>query len=70
MRSIRNTGRHTAYAAMLSKMGKQACEASGVKEPEIIPFPRYSIKPKQGSWLEKLMKEGKVEYVPKGKNRK
>jgi hypothetical protein len=69
MRSIRNTGRHVAQTAMLMKMGKEAFKKSGLEELDLIPFPRYSVKPKKGSWLQKLMDEGKVEYVPKEKKK-
>ena len=70
MRSIRNTGRHVAHAAMVLAMGKSMFKESGLKEPDMIPFPRYSVKPKPGSWIQKLIDEGKVQYVPKGKNLK
>jgi multimeric flavodoxin WrbA len=68
MKSIRNTGKHVAQMAMILKMGKQAFKGSGLKELELIPFPRYSVKPKPGSWIQKLVDEGKVELVTKEKS--
>lgn len=66
MKAIRNVGRHTAHVAMMTKLGKMRIKELGLKEPEIFPWPRYSVKPKPGSWIQKLMDEGKIEYVPKG----
>lgn len=62
-RSIRNLGRHIGVAAMILKLGRMEFEKRGFQEPEIIGFSRYSQKPKKGTWLEKLMNEGKVKYV-------
>ncbi|MDY6974458.1 MAG: flavodoxin family protein [Thermodesulfobacteriota bacterium] len=67
-KSIRNVGRHVAIAAMLFKLGKKAFEEGGYKAPEIIPFTRYSVKPKKGSWVQKLIDDGRVTYVDKGDN--
>ncbi len=65
MRAVRNVGRHTAYVAMLTKLGKQRFAEIGFKEPDAFSFPRYSVKPKPGSWIQKLIDEGKMVYVPK-----
>jgi hypothetical protein len=51
---------------MITKLGKQDFKTQGFTEPEIVPFLRYAIKPKPGSWLEKLIADGKIEYVSKG----
>lgn len=67
-KSIRNVGRHVAATAMMLKLGKLAFEKGEYDGPTIFPFTRYSVKPKKGSWVQKLMDEGKVEYVDKGKN--
>lgn len=65
-RSIRNLGRHVAVAAMTLKLGMMEFKKRGFKEPQIVPsFTKYSVKPKKGTWLEKLMEEGKVKYIPK-----
>lgn len=66
MKSIRNIGRNTAYVAMITKLGRKEFKSQGLTEPEIVPFLRYAIKPKPGSWLEKLINDGKIEYVSKG----
>ncbi|MBW2029208.1 MAG: flavodoxin family protein [Deltaproteobacteria bacterium] len=68
MKAIRNVGRHTAYVAMMTKLGKERIRELGLTEPEVFPWPRYSVKPIPGSWIDKLIKEGKVEYVPKGES--
>ena len=62
---LRNLGRHMAVDAMTLKMGRKAFAASGLKAPELIPFPRYSVKPLKGSWIQHLIDIGKVEYVKK-----
>lgn len=62
-RTLKNLGRHMAVAAMTLKLGRRAFAERGFKEPEPISFTRYSIKPKKGSYLEKLVKEGKMVYV-------
>ncbi|MDP2646482.1 MAG: flavodoxin family protein [Desulfobacterales bacterium] len=67
-KSLRNVGRHVAVAAMRCKLANKAFEEGGYEGPEIIPFTRYSVKPKKGSWVQKLMDDGRVEYVSKGKN--
>ncbi len=64
-RTLRNTGRNVANAALLTKLGKQALYDQGYKEVEFQSFVRYSVKPKPGSWVDKLIKEGKVIYVGK-----
>ncbi|MBI2830042.1 MAG: flavodoxin family protein [Chloroflexi bacterium] len=64
-RTLRNLGRWLAVSAMLMKLGRQAFEKAGIKEPEEQYFSRYAGgKPKPGSIIDKLIKEGKVTYVP------
>ncbi len=63
--TLRNLGRHTAVMAMTMKLGVRAFEEKGFKAPELIPFPRYSVKPRKGSWIQHLIDIGKVQYVPK-----
>ena len=67
-KSLRNVGRHVAVAAMTLKLGKKAFETGKYEAPEILPFTRYAVKPKKGSWVQKLIDDGKVVYVNKGKN--
>ena len=62
-RTLRNLGRHLAVAAMTMKLGRKAFVEGGYKEPELISFTRYALRPKAGSYVDKLVKEGKVVYV-------
>lgn len=62
-RTLRNLGRHLAVGAMTMKLGRKAFVEEGYKEPESISFTRYSIRPKAGSYVDKLVKEGKVVYI-------
>ena len=62
-RTLKNLGRHLAESAMVMKLGREAFKKAGFKETEVISFTKYSVKPKKGSYVEKLMKEGKVTYV-------
>lgn len=64
-RTLKNLGRHMAVAAMSMKLGREAFAEQGYKEPETISFTRYSVKPKKGSYLDMLSKEGKVKIVDK-----
>ncbi len=64
-RALRNVGRHDSYVAKLTKMGKVAFEESGLKAPNPISFNTYSVKPKKGSWIQKLIDDGRVTYRPK-----
>lgn len=63
-RTLKNLGRWLAVAAMHMKLARTAFRQAGYAEPEIIPFTQYSVKPKPGSYVDKLMKEGKVTFVP------
>lgn len=62
-RTLKNLGRQLAVAAMILKLGRKAFLEGGYEEPEFIPFTRYSVKPKPGSYVDKLIKEGKVVFV-------
>ena len=62
-RSLKNLGRHLAEAAMVMKLGRETFKKEGFKEMEVIPFTRYSVKPKPGSYVDRLIKEGKVTFV-------
>ncbi len=65
MKAVRNVGRHTAYVALMTKLGKERIKELGLKEPSGLPWKKYSVKPKPGSYVEKLIKEGKIEFVSK-----
>ncbi|MDP2643809.1 MAG: flavodoxin family protein [Desulfobacterales bacterium] len=62
-RTLKNLGRWLAVGAMRMKLGRLAFEAAGIEEPDLIPFTNYSVKPKKGSHVDKLMKEGRVTFV-------
>ncbi|MBI2829913.1 MAG: flavodoxin family protein [Chloroflexi bacterium] len=62
-RALKNVGRFLAMAAMFMKLGRTAFQQGGYRTPEVVPFTEYYLKPEPGSYVEKLMKEGKVKYV-------
>ncbi len=62
--ACRNLGRNVAFVAMAIKQGTQGLEQAGVKIPEIVTFRRSLDKPAPGSYLERLVNEGKVKLVP------
>jgi len=63
-RTLRNLGRWLAVAAMMFKLGHLAMEAAEVKRAPTQMFTRYAAaKPKPGSVIDALIKEGKVTYV-------
>ncbi len=64
-RTLRNLGRNMAVTAMSLKLGRRAFKDAGYEEPENISFTRYSVKPKKGSYVDRLIQEGKVEFVSK-----
>jgi len=63
MRGVRNMGRSTAIAALHAKAALIQIKREGVKLPEIRPFKTYNTKPEEGSYLDKLVKEGKLELT-------
>lgn len=63
MRSVRNLGRNVAAVALEVKAGQQALAEAGISLPSTFSFKRYSVKPKEGSYIDKLVKEGEVELV-------
>ncbi len=62
-RSLKNLGRHLAEAAMVMKLGREAFDKKDLKKTEFMSFTKYSVKPKPGSYVDKLIKEGKVTFV-------
>lgn len=64
-RTLKNLGKQLAVAAMTLKMGRKAFIEAGFKEPELIAFTKYSVKPKEGSYVDRMIKEGKVTFVSK-----
>ncbi|MBI2829547.1 MAG: NAD(P)H-dependent oxidoreductase [Chloroflexi bacterium] len=64
-RTLRNLGKWLAVSAMMFKIGRLALEAAEIDIPVDQGFVRYAAgKPKPGSVLDKLIKEGKVTYIP------
>ncbi|MBI2829970.1 MAG: flavodoxin family protein [Chloroflexi bacterium] len=64
-RTLRNLGRWLAVASMMLKVGKMTFKCAELKVPDTQMFVRYAAAPpKPGSVLDKLIKEGKVTYVP------
>jgi multimeric flavodoxin WrbA len=64
-RTLKNLGRNMAVTAMTLKLGREAFKAQGFKEPDNISFTRYSVKPRKGSYVDKLIQEGRVKYISK-----
>ena len=62
-RTLKNLGRWLAVAAMTLRLGRAAFKQAGYYAPEAAPFTKYSVKPKPGSYVDKLIKEGKVTFV-------
>jgi multimeric flavodoxin WrbA len=62
-RTLKNLGRWLAVNAMVVKLGRTAFKQAGYAEPEIIGSPQYKGKPKKGTYLERMVKEGKVTCV-------
>ncbi|MDP2643328.1 MAG: flavodoxin family protein [Desulfobacterales bacterium] len=62
-RTLRNLAKNVVEMALIVKAGKEELAKKGIKLPEIFSFKKYSVKPKRGSFVEKLMKEGKLQYV-------
>ncbi|MBI2829912.1 MAG: flavodoxin family protein [Chloroflexi bacterium] len=64
-RTFRNLGKWLAVSAMMMKLARTACQEAEVPSLSAQWFARYAAAaPKPGSVLEKLVKEGKVTYVP------
>ncbi len=62
-RTLKNLGRWLAVAAMFMRLSREGFKAAELKAPEMQPYTEYYIKPDPGSYVDKLMKEGKVKYV-------
>ncbi|MBI2829966.1 MAG: flavodoxin family protein [Chloroflexi bacterium] len=63
-RTLRNLGRWLAVSAMMLKLGRLAAHEAEIPGPQPQHFVRYSQKPKPGSIVDRLIKEGKITYVP------
>lgn len=63
MRGAGSAGINTAIRALWVKAGLRTIEEQGIKIPQQHLFKRYNIQPEKGSYVEKLVREGKVELV-------
>lgn len=61
--SCRNLGRNVAFVSKVVKKGVEALEEAGVKMPEVVSYRRFPEKPLAGSYVEKLVKDGKIKVV-------
>ncbi len=62
-RALKNLGRSLAMGAMTMRLAREGFKEAELYAPEIMPYTEYYIKPEPGSYVDKLMKEGKVKYV-------
>lgn len=58
--STRNLGRNVAFVAKAVKKGIEELQKAGVTMPEVVTYRRAPEKPSPGSYLEKLVKAGKI----------
>lgn len=63
IRAARNLGKNVAIVAKIVKTGLKTLKEQGINIPETFPFKKYSGTPIPGSYIERLVKEGKVELV-------
>lgn len=63
MTSARNLGRNVASVAKIINNGIKALEDSGTPVPEVLTYRRFPGKPAPGSYLEKQVKDGKIQLV-------
>lgn len=62
-RTLKNLGRWLAVNAMVMKLGRTAFKQAGYAEPEIIGNPKYKGKPNPGTYLERMVEEGKITCI-------
>ena len=62
-RTLKNLGRWLAAGAMFMRLSRDAFKAAELFAPTMQPYTEYNIKPDPGSYVDKLMKDGKVQYV-------
>ncbi len=66
-RSLRNLGKNIVAVGHMIKWGREALQEKNIVFPEIFSFKKYSVKPKPGSYVERIAKEGKVQLVDTSK---
>jgi len=49
---------------MVMKVGRTAFQEAGYAEPESVAFPEFPGTPAKGTYLDKMVREGKVTCVP------
>ncbi|MBW2609958.1 MAG: flavodoxin family protein [Deltaproteobacteria bacterium] len=64
-RTLKNLGRNMVTTALTLKLGRKALKETDFQEPENISFTKYSVKPRKGSYVARLMEEGKVQFISK-----
>ncbi len=62
-RALKNMGRWLAVGAMYMKLAQAGFNAAVMKAPQMMPYTEYYVKPEPKSYVQKLVKEGKVKYV-------
>ena len=63
-RALRSLGKNVVSTAQILNLGKQAALDAGIPPVDLLSFKKYSVKPKPGSFVEKLIKEGRVQWSP------
>jgi multimeric flavodoxin WrbA len=61
MRSCRNLGREMVVVTTAVKLGLQAMREKDMEIPQTRPYKFYSLTPKSGSYVDKLVREKKIE---------
>ena len=56
-------GRWLAVSAMVMRLARDGFKEAEVKAPQMMPYTEYYMRPEPGSYVDKLMKDGKVKYV-------
>lgn len=62
-RAIRNIGRNVAIQALIMKVGIQRVEEEGWEIPAVTMWKKYNVKPIPGSYVDSLVKAGKMELI-------
>ena len=49
--------------AQIVNAGKRSLKEQGIKLPEVLSFKKYGVRPKPGSFVDKMVKENRVQFV-------
>ncbi len=63
MASTRNLGRNVAFIAKIMKAGTEKLQETGSRMPEVVTYKRFLEKPSPGSYVEKLVEDGRIKIV-------